>query len=247
MYKNIQEFCKENEYEYHVIIPKNERPFRVVFKGLGLEYDTEKLKSILNNQGFQVTKAIRLTQQRNRQPLPFYLVELVKTPNVEEIYKVNRIGILKTEVEEFRARKQITQCFNCNGFGHSATGCGYRPRCLKCEGAHRTNQCTIKERVENPKCINCGKIGHVAAYRGCEKFPKLEKTQQNKINTLRPFSSTRSVIKENVSFSQLFKTQKQQPMAAPTSVSEFPNINNQEITAIKNDLTVIFSTLREIQ
>ncbi|GBO17226.1 hypothetical protein AVEN_14488-1 [Araneus ventricosus] len=151
MYQAIQRFCKTQGYECHVIIPKNERPFRVVVKGLGLDYDTEKLKNILVNQGVQVSKITRLTQQRNRQPLPFYLVELVKTANVETIYRVNRIGFLKIEIEEFRARKQITQCFNCNGFGHSALGCGYRPRCLKCNGAHRTNQCSIKDGVENPR------------------------------------------------------------------------------------------------
>ncbi|GBO21006.1 hypothetical protein AVEN_48302-1 [Araneus ventricosus] len=77
--------------------------------------------------------------------------------------------------------------------------------------------------------------------------PSWKKHSKTKLTPPRPFSSTRSVIQENVSFSQLFKTQKQQPMAVLTSISESPNINNQKITAIKNDLTVIFSTLREIQ
>ncbi|GBO02808.1 hypothetical protein AVEN_8820-1 [Araneus ventricosus] len=39
-------------------------------------------------------------------------------------------------------------------------------------------------------------MGHVAAYWGCEKFPKLEKIQPNKINTPRPFSRKNMLSKK---------------------------------------------------
>ncbi|GFT98585.1 uncharacterized protein TNCV_2820911 [Trichonephila clavipes] len=66
----------------------------------------------------------------------------------------------------------ITQCFNCNNFFHTAENCHLKPRCLKCGKEHITRQCPIKERQDNPFCINCLEYGHSACYT---KFPKPEK------------------------------------------------------------------------
>ncbi|GFX96753.1 uncharacterized protein TNCV_1647881 [Trichonephila clavipes] len=38
-----------------------------------------------------------------------------------------------------------------------------------------TRQCPIKERQENPFCINCQEYGHSACYTECPKFPKPKK------------------------------------------------------------------------
>ncbi|GBM44446.1 hypothetical protein AVEN_187786-1 [Araneus ventricosus] len=92
-----------------------------------------------------------------------------------------------------------------------AEQCDMKPRCLKCNGPHQTNQCVIKHKIENPRCINCGETGHIAAYRGCKKFPKLNTPQQNR----RTFNSNQSLIKNNVSFAELLR--KNQAPNATTS------------------------------
>ncbi|GFY21541.1 hypothetical protein TNCV_1166891 [Trichonephila clavipes] len=43
-------------------------------------------------------------------------------------------------------------------------------RCLKCGESHRTNDCPIKEKIQNR--INCNKTGHMANWSQCEEFPK---------------------------------------------------------------------------
>ncbi|GFV40383.1 uncharacterized protein TNCV_3615531 [Trichonephila clavipes] len=40
---------------------------------------------------------------------------------------------------------------------------------------HHTRQCPIKERQENPFCINCQEYGHSACYTKSPKFPKPKK------------------------------------------------------------------------
>ncbi|GFU60828.1 hypothetical protein TNCV_2443871 [Trichonephila clavipes] len=47
-----------------------------------------------------------------------------------------------------------------------------RTRCLKCGESHRTNECPIKDKIQNPVCINCNKTGHMANWSQCEEFPK---------------------------------------------------------------------------
>ncbi|GFT39186.1 uncharacterized protein TNCV_2897101 [Trichonephila clavipes] len=50
-----------------------------------------------------------------------------------------------------------------------------RPRCLKCGKDHATRNCHIKERQQNPFCINCQDFGHSACYTKCPKFPQPKK------------------------------------------------------------------------
>ncbi|GFU90981.1 uncharacterized protein TNCV_4923121 [Trichonephila clavipes] len=40
---------------------------------------------------------------------------------------------------------------------------------------HATRNCHIKERQENPFCINCQDFGHSACYTKCPKFPQPKK------------------------------------------------------------------------
>ncbi|GFU63032.1 probable RNA-directed DNA polymerase from transposon X-element [Trichonephila clavipes] len=80
----------------------------------------------------------------------------------------------RVKVEGYLVRG-ITQCFNCNNFYHTAANCFMKPRCLKCGKDHATRNCHIKERQENPFCINCQDFGHSACYTKCPKFPQLQK------------------------------------------------------------------------
>ncbi|GFX47931.1 RNA-directed DNA polymerase from mobile element jockey [Trichonephila clavipes] len=38
----------------------------------------------------------------------------------------------------------------------------------------RTGGCPIKERIENPECINCKEKGHMANWRTCKAFPQIK-------------------------------------------------------------------------
>ncbi|GBM02116.1 hypothetical protein AVEN_190555-1 [Araneus ventricosus] len=50
------------------------------------------------------------------------------------------------------------------------------PRCIKCNGEHAMRDCSITEKTEEPKCLNCGKKGHLAAWKGCKALPVIKKT-----------------------------------------------------------------------
>ena len=56
----------------------------------------------------------------------------------------------------------VTQCFNCQGFGH-VSGSERCPRkelspiCMYCGGEHRSSGCSSKKTPSNQKCINCSK------------------------------------------------------------------------------------------
>ncbi|GBN93688.1 hypothetical protein AVEN_110326-1 [Araneus ventricosus] len=157
----ISNFCRTQGYDFYILKPK-QRPLKAVIKRLPPNQDPKEIKDALEELGFSISKVVQLTKLRTRQPLPFYLVEINKKENSEKIYDLHKFKNLIIEIVPFRGRNAVNQCYNCNYFHHNADCCETKPRCLKCNQNHQTNKCELKERVEKPTCINCGKIGHVA-------------------------------------------------------------------------------------
>lgn len=67
----------------------------------------------------------------------------------------------------------VTQCSNCQGFGHGTQNCFMKPICVKCAGPHASKECPPdKEKDENGK-IQDRKLfcthHHTANYRACTK------------------------------------------------------------------------------
>lgn len=77
----------------------------------------------------------------------------------------------------------ITQCYRCQGYGHTALNCNLQFRCVKCSEEHQTGECKLKagetER-ETLFCVQCGANGHPASYRGCPKYKELMQRLNNR-------------------------------------------------------------------
>ena len=76
----------------------------------------------------------------------------------------------KIKWERHENRKLITQCHRCQHFGHATSNCFREPRCVKCEEAHLTKDCTKDENTA-ATCCNC-KGKHPANYRNCPVYLK---------------------------------------------------------------------------
>ncbi|GFS48781.1 uncharacterized protein TNCV_1393341 [Trichonephila clavipes] len=138
-----------------------------------------------------------------------------------KIFDLKTLGYLQVRVEGFLVRG-ITQCFNCNHFFHTASECHLKPRCLKCGNEHPTNQCPIKERQDNPFCINCQEYGHTACYTKCPQFPKPKKgSPLSKIQKL-----NHNKCKEGVTFANVVSGTSFPPLPTPNATVIKPRENN---------------------
>ncbi|GFT51154.1 uncharacterized protein TNCV_4817521 [Trichonephila clavipes] len=156
----------------------------------------------------------------------------VNAENVK-IFDLKTLGYLQVRVEGFLVRG-ITQCFNCNNFFHTASECHLKPRCLKCGNEHPTKQCPIKERQDNPFCINCQEYGHTACYTKCPQFPKPKKgSPLPKIQNL-----NKNKCKEGVTFANVVSGTNFPPLPTPnatvTKPSEIKN-SSKEIHGIQQE------------
>ncbi|GFX84178.1 nucleic-acid-binding protein from transposon X-element [Trichonephila clavipes] len=157
--------------KFYEIKPKNERPIKVVLKGLPRNFKVEEIQADLEELGFTPEKVNQLIGRRSKQPIPVFLVTLPRSIENLKIFHLKTLSYLSIRVEGYNG-KGVTQCYTCNHFHHNSENCHLNPRCLKCGEGHITRECPITERLETAYCINCEMYGHMANWRGCPCFPK---------------------------------------------------------------------------
>ena len=76
------------------------------------------------------------------------------------------------QCELFHGACNITQCFKCQKYGHTAKYCRSRQRCGYCAAtAHSDNKCDIRGKGGTPRCVTCNGQ-HTAWNRSCPKRRK---------------------------------------------------------------------------
>ncbi|GFT16203.1 nucleic-acid-binding protein from transposon X-element [Trichonephila clavipes] len=245
---------KEKGEEFYAVPSPGDRPLKRVLKGLPSNSDIDDIKNDLANQGLPVMKVAQLTQRKSKFPLPLFLIEVRK--NVRDSRDISTCCYMSIAWDSFRRRPGPSQCHNCNYFHHSSLNCSIKTRCLKCGQEHRTSDCPIKEKIENPQCIHCKATGHMANWSQCPKFPKtkprkgdaLNDRNKNNINENRPtFNSNKAT--PNVSYANAAKSEQQ--MAAQKPVSEPATNSSESNTEPKNQNSApcsdIFLAIREFR
>lgn len=181
-YKALSATLNEMKAEWYTYENKNERPNKVIIRGLHHTCTKEEIMEDLRHQGFNPIDAVNiLKKERNEngntysyRQLPLFRVTFHNDDSTDKIYNIETIAQLKVKVEALKAQsKLIPQCKRCQGFNHTKHYCQREARCVKCAGKHATDQCELPKSIA-PKCINC-QGNHPASYRGCEVAKELQK------------------------------------------------------------------------
>ncbi|GFW95247.1 uncharacterized protein TNCV_314491 [Trichonephila clavipes] len=199
-HRDLVNFMDENkDFQFYVLPPKDKKPIKIVIKGLPGCTKPEEIINDLEHQGYSDCSCNQLISKRTKLPLPFYLITLPRNTENQTIFDIKHVGHMQVKIEGYSV-KGTTQCFNCNFF-HTAANCHMLPRCLKCGKEHLTKDCEIKDRQENPYCINCEAYGHTACYTKCPKFPKPKKDTPIANRNNKVFTSNNVV--EGISFANM--------------------------------------------
>ncbi|GBN91457.1 Nucleic-acid-binding protein from transposon X-element [Araneus ventricosus] len=233
----IIELLKRNNKEFVLSEAREDRPLKIVIKWLPIDQDKEELREILESNGFKILRISQLRNFREKTLYPYFLVDVVKTENCLNIYNLKTIKHLRIKVEPYRKKNRVTICYKCSNFHHSARNCECKPRCIKCAGSHETRDCDIKNKIENPTCINCEGEGHLASWRGCPKFPKTnnrppiptyaQKLKSNLNKTTNPINQNNPPVTEPINTNQDmrdFQTIAKALKTVKEALNEFPNL-----------------------
>ncbi|GFW54246.1 nucleic-acid-binding protein from transposon X-element [Trichonephila clavipes] len=221
-FHELLSFAEKTKFQFYEIKPKNERPIKVVLKGLPRNFKVEEIQADLEELGFTPEKVNQLIGRRSKQPIPVFLVTLPRDIENLKIFHLKTLSYLSIRVEGYNG-KGVTQCYTCNHFHHNSDTCHLNPRCLKCGEGHITRECPRTERLETAYCINCEMYGHMANWRGCPCFPKPPKgTALNNRNSYTNIYN--SILRPNVSYAQA---------ANPNKTSTNSNSQNKQQMAPK--------------
>lgn len=172
-YRQIVHYFDENELQYYVLPHKNTKPYKVVIRGLALTTECEEVKTELSELGYDVLRISQMYSRKNDRVLPLFQAHIRRIGDFEEILNTDYLLCMSVEIEEYRSTGAVAQCFNCQRFHHSSEICNMKPRCLKCAGEHKAQDCPLGKRVNSDQlvCANC--LGnHPANFSKCVKNPR---------------------------------------------------------------------------
>jgi hypothetical protein len=152
---------------YYTFIPKSEKPIQAVIRQLPINTPAEDISDGLVSLGFDVVSVKQMISTRRSSPedpnisnLPLFLVTLPRTAKSQEIFRLPNFCHIAIRVEAYRAQSSLTQCHNCQQFGHVWENCKQLPRCLWSGGGHLHKECPEKgNTASTPACCNCRLAG----------------------------------------------------------------------------------------
>ncbi|GFY60427.1 nucleic-acid-binding protein from transposon X-element [Trichonephila inaurata madagascariensis] len=104
-HRNITKFLTEKGEQYFAIEPVAKRPLKVVIKGLPITTEVDDMKTELTERGFDIIKVAQLTKAKTKFKLPFFLVELKKSPDSPDIFKLQNSAKVRENISYANALK----------------------------------------------------------------------------------------------------------------------------------------------
>jgi hypothetical protein len=226
-YAAVRAHLENKNLSYYTFHPKSEKPIKAVIRHLPSDTPAEDISNGLQDLGFSVISVRQMTANRQSPEggsmkinLPLFLVTLCRNSTSPEIFKLASLCHIAIRVEAYRAQNSLTQCFNCQKFGHVWANCRQPPRCMWCGGGHLHKECPEAQNKENsiPSCCNCtlknGEMPHPSNYRGCshakeELQRRKAQRSTNRNEAKRTFTSNHVVPGQ--SFAEAVRVNRRQP------------------------------------
>jgi hypothetical protein len=148
----IKSHFEGNNLSFFTFYPKSEKPIKAVIRHLPPNTPAEDICDGLMSLGFDVVSVKQMTtthRSPSEEPktinLPLFLVTLPRTVKSQEIFQLPSLCHIAIRLEAYRPQSALTQCHNCQQFGHVWANCKQPPRCMWCGGGHLHKECPEKE------------------------------------------------------------------------------------------------------
>ncbi|GFW03886.1 nucleic-acid-binding protein from transposon X-element [Trichonephila clavipes] len=109
----------DEEYQFYVTQPKENKPLKVVLKGLPHVSLPEDIQIDLKALGYTIISCSQLISKRTKLELPFFLVTLPRNNKSTTIFDLTHLRFLQIRLEGYSING-VTQYYKCNNFFHTA-------------------------------------------------------------------------------------------------------------------------------
>ncbi|GFT59823.1 nucleic-acid-binding protein from transposon X-element [Trichonephila clavipes] len=205
-YRALSKWLESSGVEFKSFMLKQDRPVKVVIRGLPSNTEPEEIKTEIEAEGFKVLKISQMKNYRTKAPMPLFYLQIENGVDAPKIYDFTELFGTRIEVKPFDRGNKVNQCWKCQGWFHSSEVCHLPPRCVRCAGPHAAKDCTLE--FEAPmKCANCSGA-HAANWSRCPKHPNNSKRKNQTKNKNGPKPNNNSNKKNN-------NSNNKQPAQAP--------------------------------
>ena len=214
-HSTLKEFLARQNLPFYTYTTLDKKPLRMVLKGVHHSYTPEEIASDLNSQNVEAL-SVQPMFGKGKEKMDMFIINLKQGTKINELTKtIKYVCNQCISWHQFVKKDVGTQCRKCQRLGHAASNCGLEYRCVKCPHRHAPGDCPL-ENDQPATCVNCNG-NHPASYRKCPVYvkyaEKLKKkpgksgksqTVTNKPNAI--LSSNSTLVKSNVSYSQILKS-----------------------------------------
>lgn len=240
--ESLREALKRKNWQFYTHDLPAMRSFKVMLYGLH-ELNTDVVKNELISIGLKCQNVKIIKKQYAQFIDIFYLVYLdIGSVRLNEL-KQNTRSIFRTQVKwDFarRPKNKITQCYNCQMYGHGEKNCNIKTHCANCSENHGTNEC--KSMII--KCANCNEA-HKSNDPSCisrKSFVEIRERLSSRNKQRSSFMMTKRNINQqphlfipsNDDFPTLKPHKSSEPTAAAKNVNEgdtCPNVWSSRTTS----------------
>lgn len=218
----VKDGLRTDSVNYMTYTRKDEKIPKVVIRGLPA-YVEPDLAAQLDTLGFKGAKITKLKIKEGDTTIcPPYLVQLPAETDVLKFRQIKYLFNCVVTMQKYRPNRSLgTQCFRCQGFGHSSKNCNLPARCVKCAQPHPTSECSKKDRKDPAVCCNCNEL-HPANFHGCP----VRKEYLNKIQERR---NRERIAPRLPSFSKQAETVRHSQSSKNTESRSWANITKPKL------------------
>jgi hypothetical protein len=124
-YKTIQNLLSQKGLPFFTFYTKGNKPVKAVIRHLPNNTSSEDITVALQELGYEVISVKQITAKRPSPEeevtlvfLPLFLITLVRNQKSLDIFKVSSFCNIIVEVEAYKFKSGLAQCYNCQRFGH---------------------------------------------------------------------------------------------------------------------------------
>lgn len=174
----LKKFLETSNIPHHTYTLDHEKTMTAILKGLPPTFTPNDVLEEIKIHNNSEPISCSLIKTRNEK-YPIYMVKFPQGTSFNEILKMNSLAYIRVYWEKYKPKNKITQCYNCQQYGHGSRNCTLPSKCLKCGLDHRSRDCT-KSTDTPPKCANCNEA-HLSNSKNCKEYEKYHgKINKNK-------------------------------------------------------------------
>jgi hypothetical protein len=161
-FETICSHFKSNNLPYFTFYSKSQKHIKAAIQHLPFTTPAENISDGLVDTGFDIIsiKQMSATHQSPAEGtstvnLPLFLITLLRTSKTQEIFRLRSICHIAIRAEAYKTQTGLTQCYNCQKFGHVWANCKQPLRFMWCGGGHLHKECLEKGNAASiPTCCN---------------------------------------------------------------------------------------------